>query len=1070
MKPLILSTLLTLMVLLNATRMKAQSILSGKVQNSDGKAQPQANVKLLLSKTTATTDEAGAFQIKMNIIGDTLMVSHLGFKPQKVFVRSTIRQQLVITLIQDAQALEEVTISTGYYQVPRERATGSFSHVDQKLINRTNSPDIISRLEGITSGLQFNRQQVTGEAKKTPNLRIRGLATIESDETPLIVLDNFPYEGDINNINPNDVESVTLLKDAAAASIWGARAGNGVIVITTKKGRHNQPTSIALNSNFTIGGKPDLKYNRNFLPSQTVLDIEQERFTANGYTEDPLTVLPDFVESLIRNKNGELSDADLQQQRNQLAANDIREEALKYLYRKSLNQQYAINLNGGSPTHTYFISGGYDRAQDNVKGNRSSRVSLNARNSFTLLQNLELNTSIRYTDQNLQNNGITLSSLNPEGQQVSAYQRLIDANGTALSIPYRLRTAYLDNTGREGLLDWQYRPLDEQRLSDQTAHSSELLLNGEIRYRILPGLGAQLSYQYLSSASENQNYNSPDSYYVRDWVNKFTQSDGTRIIPYNGINEIFGKTKGKAQSGRAQLNYSRDYNYRHQLSALAGAEVREQILNGFPLSRLYDFDRNLFTGTTSFDYTKSYPILPAGNLMIPAQGGSMDRYTDRYLSYFSNASYSYKQHYTVSGSLRWDGSNLFGVKTNQKGVPLWSVGGSWELSRENFYHLKLLPYQRLRLSYGSSGNVNKYVSAFPTISFFMAENAMQVANLTSIGNPALRWEQVRTFNAGWDFASRNRRITGSLDYYRKKAKDLIGVDFLAPSTGISETAGSFQNKINYAHMKTSGLDLQLNARIMNRTFNWDATALVSYVRNKITHFNTNQNITPISYLDNSVPPTKGQSRDILYALPWHGLSPQTGKPIVMLDGSQSTDYQAYLNKVSKSDLLTAGVTIPPYYGSLRNTIGFRNFQLSALIIWKAGYVFRRTSISPGAEYFASSAYHSDYMQRWKSPGDETITNIPSAGAYNQYQARIYEYSSALITRGDHIRLQDINLSYTLESRFTEKFRVQNLRLFVNCANLGILWRANNQRIDPEYPEASYPLSRTIAFGLQMNIQ
>lgn len=1046
----------------------AQIHLQGEVVNTEGNPLPHSNVVLLNSKVKTQTGKRGNFNMICPLKSDTLTVTHTGYVTYKQNVTQNSILPLRIVLQPQIQSLEEVTISTGYYSLPKERATGSFSQLDTKTLNRTVSPDILSRLEGMASGLQFNRQQVTGENKKTPTLRIRGLATIESDETPLIVLDNFPYEGDINNINPNDVESVTVLKDAAAASIWGARAGNGVIVITTKKGRYNQKTNIGFHTNFTVGNKPDLFYNRRFLSSEAVLEIEQERFLRNGFTQDPLTVLPDFVETLFSYKN-DLQNAALLAQKKLLSGYDVRKEASKYLYQNSLNRQYALSLNGGGERYRYFVSGGYDRIRENVIGNNSQRLSLNLQNSFNVSTNLELMLGLKYTDQNFNGNGLNLQQLNPEGQLVSTYQRIADAQGMPLSIPYRMRTAYVSNTGRSDLLDWNFKPLEEQKLANATSHANEVLLNTELKYRFLQGFNAVFSYQFLQSKADGQSYFSPDSYYTRNLVNKFTQSNGQRIIPYNGILQGQGASRGTSHSGRMQLNYNKQFNDRHELNALAGGEIRSQVLNGFPGYTLYNYNEDLFTGTTYFDYTRSYPVLPAGNLNIPAPTASLSRLTDRYLSYFGNFSYTYASRYTLSGSSRWDGSNLFGVKTNQKGVPLWSAGASWDISKEAFYHLKFLPYQRFRLTYGSSGNVNKQVSAYPTVNFNTFQQ-LPIAQVTSIGNPGLRWEKIKTLNAGWDFGFSGNRIKGSIEYYRKKSTDLIGIDYMAPSTGITNGVGNLQNKINYATMKSTGIDVQLSVQILRGALNWESTLLASYVRNSITHFNSNQNLTALSYFAPLAPPAVGQSRDVVYALPWQGLNPLNGKPVVIMNGAEGADYQAYINGLQKTDLVMAGVSVAPYYGSFRNTFSFKNFELNALFTWKAGYVFRRSSISPGQEYQSSMNYHTDLLRRWKNTGDERVTQVPAAGEYNIYQSHVYEYSKALITKGDYIRLQDVNVSYTLDQKFVEKLNIRNLRLFLNCTNVGILWRANKQGIDPEYPEASYPQVRTIAFGIQMNIQ
>src|SRR5690606_22316308 len=428
------------------------------------------------------------------------------------------------------------------------------------------------------------------------------------------------------------------------------------------------------------------------------------------------------------------------------------------------------------------------------------------------------------------------------------------------------------------------------------------------------------TYQYVRSRSESSSLYHKDSYFARDLVNRFTQTDGSRIIPSGGVFQMGNPLESASHSGRAQLNYSRLLGDNHAVSALAGGEVRQLVQNTFPGYALYNYDNDLLIGTMQYDYTMFYPIRPQSAGTLPYPSNVRRRFTDRYLSYFANASYTYKARYILSGSARWDGSNLFGVKTNQKGTPLWSLGASWDISRESFYHIDWLSSLRLRTTYGSSGNVNKRVSVFPTIIHAGPDyrSGLNGALLRSAGNPSLRWERVNTLNLAIDFTTRNRRISGSLDYYIKDAEDLIGADYLAPSTGIiTGGTASSTNLINYANLRTAGLDVQLTTRNLTGPMRWNTTLLFNYVRNKVTHFNKGE-VATISNYFGTPPPVVGRSRDVLYAFPWYGLSPLTGMPLIYLDGQISDDYEAYFGQLTLDNLLVTGVRIPPVFGSLRS--------------------------------------------------------------------------------------------------------------------------------------------------------
>lgn len=1026
-----------------------------------------ANVRSLLHDIATTTDGHGRFRLSILALADTLLVTHLGFVAQTIPVDNIMRDQ-VIFLERDASALEEVIINTGYYQVPRERATGSFMHIDNDLLNRSVGPNILQRLEGIAPGVQF----VNPGGTSPSDIRVRGVATIESDETPLVVVDNFPYEGDINSINPNDIESVTVLRDAAAASIWGARAGNGVIVITTKQGRYNQASRISFYSNFTLGQKPDLFYSQNWLPAATVMDIERELFERGGhYIESANQVpFPAYVELLIKHRDGLVTDAELARQEEIMRNTDIRREAMRYLYQGEAHQQHAMNISGGGERYRYYLATGYDKNRGVLVGNGNTRLNLNLENAYQPLNGLEITAGIWYAQQRSTNNGLSLSSLDPAvARQVSTYVGLAGEDGSALAIPHERRFAYYDSVTDQGLLDWHYRPLDELQLADNTSRGSEYRLNTAIRYQFLNHFNLNLTYQYLLNNNRGVNYYDADSYYVRNLVNRFTQADGSRIVPHGAILDGGRTTLGRSQSGRVQLNYNRDYGDRHSLTALAGAEIREAISESEPGYRIYNYDREVLTGTAVYNYGQAYPVRPSGSSRLPTPPSGLTHYTDRYLSYFGNAAYSYANRYTLSGSLRWDGSNLFGVKTNQKGVPLWSIGGSWHLSKEQFYPISdIVPYLRLRATYGSAGNVNKQVSVFPVVRFSTnSTTGLPVANAQSVGNPSLRWEQVNTINLGVDFSSFENRIHGSVEYYVKHAKDLIGEDFMAPSTGINDAA-RLTNKVNYASLRTHGWDLHISARKFTGILKWKIDLQASLVENKVVDYNT-PTVSSLGSYFTSPPPVTGQSIDAVYMLPWHGLGRDTGMPLVLVGGQLGFEYSEYIRNFDKDNLLVAGVRVPPLYGAVANTFSWNRFKASFTISGKHGHVFRRTSIAPGQEY-GNSAYHMDYFRRWKHPGDEHFTDVPAwSEVIEPYRNQSYLYSQALISEGANIRLRDVRISYELILNSKRLSRPQAITIYAYAKNLGLLWKQSSAAVDPDYQDSVYVSPKVLSLGIHVNL-
>ncbi|MEO6133500.1 MAG: carboxypeptidase-like regulatory domain-containing protein, partial [Ginsengibacter sp.] len=390
---------------INAQIKNTATIISGKVISASGNLPLRGvSVTLAQQKSTTYTDDSGAFTFSLTSANEILTVSHIGFYSQRIPVSINMSLPLLITLQDSTVKLDEVVVNTGYQYIPKERATGSFVHIDNELLNRRVSTNILDRLEGVTSGLIFNpgsTQNGSRPSNEKLGITIRGRSSIDEkvNADPLIVLDNFPYEGDINNINPNDIESITVLKDAAAASIWGARAGNGVIVITTKKGRMNQPLQIEFSSSFTTGKKPDLFYSSNFLQSSDYIDAEKFLFDKGYFNSDISNTtsrppLSPAVEIFAKVRAGSLSQTEANSLLDELKKNDVRNDFSKYVYRKSAKQQYSISLHGGSSLTSYFLSVGYDKNAENLIRNSFERFTLNSLNNFTPFKNLVITAGI----------------------------------------------------------------------------------------------------------------------------------------------------------------------------------------------------------------------------------------------------------------------------------------------------------------------------------------------------------------------------------------------------------------------------------------------------------------------------------------------------------------------------------------------------------------------------------------------------------------------------------------------------------------------------------------------------
>ncbi len=1052
----------------------AQYQFKGRVMSDESSA-GIADVHLLTKEGNllSITNAEGVFTFTSSIPKLNVVFTKVGYQTKAIQIENSL-DSLWIFLRTEVNELAEIQISTGYGNIPKDRATGSFTQINSELLNRSVSTDIISRLEGVTSSLQFDRRKIDNRINSNlfRELRIRGISTINSDMSPLIVIDNFPYEGDLESINPNDVENITILKDAAAASIWGARAGNGVIVITTKRGKYRQPITVNLNNNISIQERPDLYYNPRYIPPSAFIKVERQLFEQNFYNSQisspNQTPLSPVVELLKLHRDGIIGNEELEERLLEASSYDIRKDAKQYLYRTSVNQQYAVSINGGSENSLYRVSAGYDDNVSELKGDEYNRFTFSTNLSTQVSNKWEFNTSIYYTNSKVDNNGISIQSLIPVGKNaIYPYARLVDLDGNLLPLPMKHRNSYTENVESKGLLNWDYIPLNEISLGNNSITTNESRISLAVKYAISPSLSINIQYQYQNKSRSNIDLRKKETYYVRDLVNRFTQPNGELAFPNADIlSREYLEQIG--HNSRFQLDYQKYIGAKGNLNLLSGAELRENIAksNGFTV---YGYDNDVLTYNNQLDFRTLFITQPSGTSRIPFPDFPMSYLLDRYISYFANTSYEHDRKYIISGSLRWDASNLFGVKTNQKGVPLWSTGVLWKLSDESFYQSHILSRLILRLTYGFNGNVNRSASAFPTLAYRNdLLTGYKVVYVRNPGDPNLRWEKIGVFNAALDFGIKDKIISGTIDYYLKNSRDLLGLPLLDPTVGYKPADPWMQPLYNYATMKTQGIDMEIKVSNLRRRLIWDTQYIVNFVTNKVTHYENlgSSNISAFT-LNYGTPPVVGKSLDAIHSLPWAGLDPNTGDPLVNMEGSLVKAYTQYLSTLTIDEMIYGGVTFPKLQGALRNTLGYNNFKFSFNIMFKGGFVFRRSSISY-SDFFNSWSGHRDFLDRWQKQGDELHTQVPSMPSGNiANRDAIYTLSTALVERGEHIRFQDVNISFTIPKLPVKGTR--SARLYCYASNLGIIWRANKHKLDPDYPSAAIRPGKSISIGLQINL-
>lgn len=1012
------------------------------------------------------TDSEGKFLLKVLSKKVDLLFAGKNHESRTISVKLPQAQILTFTLASKIFEIEEVTLSTGYQKIAKERATGSFSSVDSPLLQQQITTNVIDRLQAVASGVLMSKG--TGSTQ----LMVRGLSSINGPKAPLIILDNFPYEGDINNINPNTVENITVLKDAAASSIWGARAANGVIVISTKTASLSQKVRLDFTANTTISPKPDLNYLK-ALTSSDFIDVEKELFNRGFYKTDinspTRPVLSPVVSLLNKEKNGLISPETAAFEINRLRSVDTRDQYRKYMYQPAVKRQYFINMSDATPKLSWLSSLGYDDNKGSLDEGYQ-RLNLRVQNIWKPLSKLTLNTSAYLTRTANQSGRIGYGAITMKNNAVP-YMEFADDNGNALAVSKVYDQTYKNSLIGKGLLDWNYYPLTDWKHSTSKSTATEVIINSAVNYKFFKGLDADLLYQYQWSSGHTDNLNDEQSYYTRNYINQFAQINANGqvsfIIPQGGILDKTNRLTN-TNSLRGQLNYNQIFN-KNRISALLGAETRSSN-SKIEYNRFYGYnEKNLTTG--SIDYTKQYPNFVTGSTGFIQRNQSLGEQNTRFVSLYANASYTYDGKYILSGSARRDASNLFGLNTNDQWNPFWSAGLAWDISKESFYNVSFLPFLKLRSSYGHSGNINPAMVAVTTIAYYRENSPYTnhpTARFDNYYNPSLKWENTRMENFALDFSTPHDRISGSVEYFTKKSDNLFG------STPIDYTTGIMNMLWNVAAMQGRGWDVELKTINIDKTFRWKSILNMSIYHDKVTQYYLNNKVAR-----NFVQPDvsayitglEGMPVYSIFGYKWAGLDAQNGDPLGYFEGKISKNYAEILNAdIKTDDLQYFGSAVPTHYGSFVNSFSYRNFSLDVGILYKSGYWFRRNSINYTALY-NSWLGHKDYEERWQKSGDEVFTNVPSNSyVSNSNRDAFYNGAAILVEKGDHIRLQYINIAYNLPGDYWSKMPMKNLNLYFNVDNLGILWKANKAGIDPDYNITNTVLkpNNNFTLGLKAN--
>ncbi|RLJ80251.1 TonB-linked SusC/RagA family outer membrane protein [Pedobacter alluvionis] len=1057
-----------------------QSIdITGKVLDEKNLPLPGATVSIKGLKKQVVTNKDGEFTLKDVDEDAVLMITFLGYQTREIKASGNLGN--IILTIQTGQ-LDEVTVSTGYQTLSKERVTGSFSTLSSKQLDQQRLSSMQSLLEGRIPG--YN------------NGLIRGTTSMNNDLVqPLYVIDGFPVENlklDANNkvaqgipgLNLEDIESITVLKDAAAASIYGARASNGVIVIVTKKAKKGKP-QISASSTFTLS--PYRQYTDNLTNSADIVELEKE-WAANNpnlrganagtYAANLLQNVAypsQGINAILRNAAGTLSQADLNTKLGQLASGGYQyyDDVEKYSKRSPFYQQYNLSIGNATEKNALYTSATYrnNKTQDKYAGDESLGININNTTQINTWLTMELSTFLSYNEGTTQ----PYNTLSP-GYTFLPYDRLVNADGSNFTstAASRLSANNMALINNNRLYNMDITPLDEQALNIGKTKNFTSRSFVRLGAKITDWLSYKSSFQYEYATSRLDQLYDKNSYFVRSKVNSFASfnpvSGGQAIfnLPYGNINYKENQFNN-AYNFRQQLNVDKTFGEKHSLTAILGSEIRNRKIE-YDNQSLYNYNPNTLTySLVNQPLLGSYPgnILGGGN--FTDRDAAVNRIsTERFVSFYSNVGYAYDEKYLFTSSIRWDRSNLWGTSSKYQNTPIWSFGAGWNINKESFFNADWVDRLKLRASHGIGGNVYTNSAPFTTFNFNPNYNVGGLqAIIGSRPNPLLSWEKTTTTNAGLDFAIFKNRLSGSVDYYHKNGKDLLANTQGVPTEGF----GYSTYVINNGEMLNQGVELVLSGDIIRgKDLTWNLGMQYAFNKNKVTYVNVE---APFYVLQLDYPqsfPRIGNPYNAIYSYQWAGLS-NTGLPQVYNEKGE----KVLASPATLQSIVYSGSTVPKYSGSLNSTLSYQNFSLSFLLTFEGGHKMRDTFLPVlGSSYNSAlngyvtqiSSVNKDIVNRWRNPGDELKTNIPKVvfaedPTYNSQSADIYRNADINVLDATNMRLRNISLAYNVPQLIAKKAGLSNIRFQFNVENAFTLAKSKtakyllNGYLTPNYVWGAY---------------
>ena len=1015
-----------LLILLSISGIEAQNrIIKGMVLDGDFNNEPLPGATIFVPTSEGkamagtTSDLNGNFALEVSADVTYLEVRFVGYQTQKVSLKPNVNQYKVI-LKSSSKEMDELVV-TGYQKIDRRKLTAAVTtlNISDEKIGAVKSID--QALAGQISGL--STVSTSGAPGAPVKIRIRGTASINGTQEPLWVLDGIPLEGtdipdmedlkDIDNIyqtsiagiNPSDIESITVLKDAAATAIYGARAANGVIVITTKKGKAGKPQ---VNFSTKLTYSPNINMDRlNLLNSNEKVNLELDLLRSDYTFREDKGDVARILNSMGLTSAYKQGGWDALTPEAQTAINRLRHIHTDWndiLFRDVFNQEYNFSISGGNEKANYYTSVGYYDEQGNVTGVDNNRFNVTLKTNYQVNKLLKLGASI-FANQRQQKSYMTDYNgfVNPVyySRLANPYMRPFDENGDYI---YDVN---VQGGKEDSELDFNIFEERANTSNERTDRSVMAIFDGELKLNDHFKLTSQFGLQV--DASTLDKYAGENSFAMRKDHERaqYSYSDGKRsFLPEGGMHKVT-EAHNNQWTWKAMAEYQQHFKNKHDMQFMVGTEIRHSEYSSI-FSAAYGYDNRTLT---------SQPVIfPNENMAKYFPLHQESYFENAFVSWFATGSYTYKARYTLGGSIRFDGSDVFGVAKKYRYLPLYSVSGLWRVKEETFLKdVEAINDLGIRASYGLQGNIDKTTSPYLIGSYLQGTilpgYSEDMIESETAPNPALRWEKTQNANVGMDLAVLDNAIRLGVDYYYRYSSDLIGMKMLPLETGFSSTT------INWASMENKGVEVSLATRnIRTKDFTWYTNINLGFNENKVLKETVAENAT--------YPGRESYPVGAIFAYKTAGLD-EDGYPLFLTkDGRKvtATDFlklnqhgASTLSAQEQRDLFTyMGTTDPKVSGGFINTFEYKNWQLGVNFFFNLGMKVRVTPSYSPTNFDRGMNTNQDILNRWTSENpNATLPKLMTSNErpieyiqYSEYQ--LYNYLDLWVKDCNYMRLQTGN--------------------------------------------------------------